>query len=315
MFEWTGSLDHLNQSATFPAWVAVGSAAFFGLVFLLSLVRAERTVANGSLAALTFAGLAIAASIGLHSSPESTPERSAGPSLAGLPALACIDDLAGETALAACEKVLFSAPDTVAAAVAYTTARINRLIALSAAGNGNRIATPDEQALRNAVERDRYGLVAYVLATRDKCQPSQCAAFAAMADHKQVASNMDGLIYEGLVAKYAPTWAANMNTVQPMASGTMTLGRPSSIDFPTAASIPPVNIMTAEPPASRPAAATSPQPEAASPAPPPAGSGGPYVPARDANAPKRRATQKRAPAPAQPAPEPVQLAPSVASER
>lgn len=311
MTEWDRSLEQLAHSATFPAWVAVCSAALFALVFLLSLVRADRTIANASLAALTFAGLAIAAAIGLRSGVDVAPERVTAPSIAGLPALACIDDLAGETALAACEKVLFSAPDTVAAAVAYTAARINRLILLGGASNANRLATPDEQALRNGIERDRYGLVAYVLATRDKCQPNQCAAFAVMTDHNQVAANMDGLIYEGLVAQYAPTWAANINTIQPMA-----LGKPSSIDFPTAASIPPVSIMTPEPTSSR-SSVGPPQvspPDAVAPATAaPTASGGPYVPARTTGG-NKRGNSKRAPAPAQADTRPVQLAPSIASQ-
>ena len=32
--------------------------------------------------------------------------------------------------------------------------------------------TPELQALRRAVERDRYGLMAYVLVVRDHCTPS-----------------------------------------------------------------------------------------------------------------------------------------------
>ena len=56
---------------------------------------------------------------------------------------------------------------------------------------------PELQALRRAVERDRYGLVAHVLVVRDSCQPSNCAAFQSLTDHNQVAANMQERIYRG----------------------------------------------------------------------------------------------------------------------
>ena len=40
----------------------------------------------------------------------------------------------------------------------------------------NRNLTPDVEALRRAVERDRYGLMAYVLVARDHCTPQDCRA-------------------------------------------------------------------------------------------------------------------------------------------
>ena len=48
---------------------------------------------------------------------------------ASLPALSCIDDLAGETVLAACEKALFGSAESAAAAVSYAASRITRLTA------------------------------------------------------------------------------------------------------------------------------------------------------------------------------------------
>lgn len=307
-----GPFNQLTNAATFPAWVAVIAVAVFGTLFIAAMLRADRTPANAALAALTFVGLAVLAAIGLRSGPDPQPDRServTPVSFAGVPALACIDDMAGEATLAACENALFNAPETVAAAVAYTAARINRLVALSASPQGNRVATPDEQALRNSIEHDRYGLVAYVLSTRDKCQPAQCAAFAAMSDHRQVSSNMEALIYEGLVARYAPSWSANGGTAAPLvpsAVGTpMATGKPSTIDYPTAASIPPVSIMT-EPTASRSAVQADQPTDLASPS---AASGGPYVPAKQGAAPKRQAAPKRTPAAPESQAGPVQIVP------
>ena len=47
-----------------------------------------------------------------------------------LPALSCIDDLAGDVVGQACEKVLFGSPESTAAAVNYTAAMLTRLTAL-----------------------------------------------------------------------------------------------------------------------------------------------------------------------------------------
>ena len=66
--------------------------------------------------------------------------------------------------------------------------------------------TPDLQALRHSVERDRYGLVAHVLLTRDHCTPVECAAFRSLTDHNQIVANMDERVYDGLISRYAPSW-------------------------------------------------------------------------------------------------------------
>src|SRR3979490_1487739 len=110
--------------------------------------------------------------------------------------------------------------------------------------------TRELQMVRRAVERDRYGLMAYVLAARDHCTPSDCAAFRAMTDHNQVVANMNERVYEGLISRYAPSW----NAPSPAATGpvatlapSMPTGKPTNAEFPTAASTPPVSIMSPEP--------------------------------------------------------------------
>ena len=81
-----------------------------------------------------------------------------------LPALSCVDDLAGDTVLTACEKALFGSAESAAAAVSYAASQITRLTALGDVATANKSMTPELQALRRAVEHDRYGLMAYVLA-------------------------------------------------------------------------------------------------------------------------------------------------------
>ena len=61
-------------------------------------------------------------------------------------------------------------------------------------------------ALRRAVERDRYGLMAYVLMARDHCTPQACPAFRALADSRQIATNMDDRVYENMITRYASSW-------------------------------------------------------------------------------------------------------------
>ena len=217
--------------------------------------------------------------------------------VAALPALSCIDDLAGETVLAACEKALFGSPESAAAAVSYAASQITRLTAFGDVAAANKSTTPELQALRRAVERDRYGLMAYVLAARDHCTPSDCAAFRSLTDRRQIAANMDERVYDGLVARYALVWNAPAASAPAGAlAPTMPTGRPTNADFPSAASTPPVSIMTPEPgtPASapRPPAST---PGAAAPLPSPRPAAG--APALAAA--KKPAAPKRATAPTQ----------------
>jgi hypothetical protein len=207
-----------------------------------------------------------------------------------LPQLSCIDEMAGDAVLAACEKVLFGSAESVAAAVAYAASQITLLTSLGDVAAANNGAGSDLLALRRAVERDRYGLMAYVLTARDRCTPTACRAFRSLTEPRQIAANMEDRVYEGLVMRYAASWntpqaATGMIAALPPSLPT---GKPTNAEFPTSASTPAVNIMTPEPPlgaapkpssaaaspaASRPAAATPPAPtqaQAAAKKPPPA---------------------------------------------
>jgi hypothetical protein len=223
-----------------------------------------------------------------------------------LPALSCIDDLAGDTVLSACEKALFGSAESVAAAVSYTAFQITRLTASGEAAVADRSMTPELQALRRAMERDRYGLVAQVLVVRDRCTPTQCAAFRSLTDQHQIATNMEEHVYNGMIARYSPTWnapAASAGPVAALAPTTMPTGRPTNAEFPTAASTPAVSIMNPEPTATTPPAPRAAPPATNSLVPPP-------KPAAAANA---QAAAKKPPAPApkpQRAAAPVQIAPA-----
>jgi hypothetical protein len=266
---WAASLEQLWRSPTFPMWLTLAAAGFFAIILLLTLLRAEKSVANGALTVITLLaiGIAVAATIRSFGPGGLAASREAGiasPVNVALPALSCIDDLAGESVETACEKVLFGSADAAAAAVSYAAGRVSRLLAFGDVAIANRSMTPELDALRRSIERDRYGLMAYVLVARDHCNALECAAFRSLTDHNQIASNMDERVYDGMISHYSPSWnappAAAVAALPPPAGPT---GKPTTADFPSAASIPPVNIMTPEPLAAPPAGAARPAPPAA----------------------------------------------------
>jgi hypothetical protein len=259
-------------------WLTLAAAGFFGLIVLITLVRAEKSVANGALTVITLVaiGIAVAATIRTFGPAEgagATETRSPLQVTASLPALSCIDDMAGETVLTACEKVLFGSSESVAAAVSYTSARIGRLTALGDVATANRAMTPELQALRRSIERDRYGLVAYVLLVRDHCSPADCPAFRSLTDRTQISANMQERIYDGLITRYSPSWNAPVAAAipGPLAAfpSSMPTGRPTNAEFPTAASTPPVSIMNPEPVTPGAASRASAAPAASEPTPKP----------------------------------------------
>ena len=236
-------------------------------------MRAEKSVANGALTVITLLSIAVAVAATIRGFAPggrvaSADVRSAQPVIASLPALACIDDLAGDAVLNACEKTLFGSADSTAAAVAYAAAQITRLTSFGDIATAEQNTTPELQALRRAVERDRYGLMAYVLTARDHCTPASCPRSARSAISQQIVSNMDDRVYENLITRYASSWNAPAITAQ--AAGPITAlppsmptGKPTNAEFPTSVSTPPVNIMTPEPgsaPAAKPPAAPSRRP-------------------------------------------------------
>jgi hypothetical protein len=309
---WATSLDHVWRSPAFPMWLTLVAAGFFAVIILITLWRAEKSVANGALTVITLLaiGIAVAATIrGFGPGAGASGETQSFPMTAALPALSCIDDLAGETVLTACEKSLFGSPENAAAALSYAASRITRLTALGDVATANRNVTPELLALRRSVGLDRYGLMAYVLAARDHCTPSDCAAYAALPDHTQIAVNMGDRVYEGLVSRYAPSWNAPPPAPVAALAPSPLIGKPTNADFPTAASTPAVNIMTPEPgaappPGSRPAA---PAANAPMPSPRPAAT-------TPAQASAKKPAPKRPAAPAQLAPAPAAPAAPAAND-
>ena len=175
-------------------------------------------------------------------------------------ALACLDAMAGDVVADACEKALFASPEATAAAVSYVAAQLSLL---ASAGDHGRRAGPGSAVthLRHAIEADPFGIVAHVLSFRDGCTPAQCGMFALLQDPSRVSANLAERVFEARLKNYAAAWPASggrpvASNAPPAAAPQPTAATgprvPNNLYFPSASSIPPVNIMTAEPAAPQP---------------------------------------------------------------
>jgi hypothetical protein len=276
-----GFFSRMNWiSPAFPMWLTLAAAVFFGVLVLITLVRAEKSVANGALTviALLAVGIAVAATIRGYGPPSegrgAPGERASAAATAAVPALSCLDEMAGDVVLAACEKAVFASAESTAAAVSYVASQITRLTSFGDLTTASQSMTPDLQVLRRSIERDRFGLVAQVLQVRDHCTPTKCAVFRSLTDNHQIITNMDEHFYDRLISRYSAVWNTPAVIGTAGASPAMgalaafppsvPTGRPTNADFPSAASTPPVSIMLPEPGTGTPgqAAAHSPSPPA-----------------------------------------------------
>ena len=240
-----------------------------------------------AVAGAALAGVAIVAAMQHVAATRQTGERQAliardaaltRAALAPGSALACLDGDAGEKAGDACEPAVFASAPAVAAAVAFAAERLSILeaaFALSRQGDTQVMAAL--AGARRAVELDRYGLAAHVLAVRDGCTVAQCPPLAMFADATVLKANLKAQAFETYVARYAPHWknpdepaspaAAAPKEASPAAASVTpphdTAGTARPVDerwtFPSADSIPAVSIMNAEP--KLPKAAELPEPK------------------------------------------------------
>jgi hypothetical protein len=314
-WDWAASLDNIWRSPNLPLYLTLATAGFVGIIVLITLLRSERSVANGVLALITLLAIGAAGAVtfrgfGTPNVVQSTEARPVQTATAPLSQLSCIDEMAGDVVLAACEKALFGSAESVAAAVAYAASQITLLTSLGDVATANKGAGSDLLALRRAVERDRYGLMAYVLTVRDRCTPSACRAFRSLTETRQIVANMEDRVYESLVMRYAASWNAPQAATGMIAAlpASVPTGKPTNAEFPTSASTPPVNIMTPEPPLG---AAPKPSSAAAAPASPAAPRPAAATPPAPTQA--QAAAKKPPPAPKRPSSAaPVQLTPGAA---
>ena len=272
----------LTGIVSLPVWAVVAIAAVLVLACALALVRGRGAVASLSVAIfvliLALAGWwardhfarrdLAAAQRALDARGFELATRAFMPGSA----LGCLDAIAGETVEAACEKALFASPEATAAAVSYVAAQLSLLASARELGRYGETAS-GMLALRRTLEADRFGVVAHVLAVRDGCAPDQCRAFAWLGDTSRIKVNLAERPFDARIKTYAAGWPAvggrALASTPPSPAPTAAAKVPNNLYFPSATSIPPVNIMTAEPPpAQRPPQDTTGAADAATPTPP-----------------------------------------------
>jgi hypothetical protein len=292
------AINPATSALVLPLWLAAVIAALlvaFGLI-LFGRVGPERIVEKLSRAGLVLVG-AMAAWIVLDAmSPDRfAPERQSldarlleitARAVTPGSALSCLSGTGDEAVETSCEKALFATPEAAAAAVAYVAAQVSVLA--DGADYERRSARSYESMLagvRLAVETDRFGIVAHVLATRGGCTAERCSAMALLRDRSQVSDNLIAHRYEFLVARHAADWGATassppipvagantpppapLSPPPPMASAAPAVTAKKNLFFPSSASIPPISIMTPEP--TGPQQATAAPDAGAKPPPPP----------------------------------------------
>ena len=251
-------------------WETVAIALLLSVACLLAMRRSSSWLVGALLRAAvvlivfagTFAAFQIAAQNQQAAERRALEARNADLNLRvlapGSP-LACLDNQSGEAVGTACEAAVFARPETVAASVGYVTARLALLSdGLIFAGRSDPSFVGTLTGTRRAIELDRFGIVAHLLATRDGCTPDDCASFALLNDLTAIKANLKSHAFENYVSRHAEAWkpeekpAVAAKPAEPAPPGVAAIPAPvplsSRYDFPTAASIPPVSIMNAEPP-------------------------------------------------------------------
>lgn len=277
--DWLPGLDLATGTFTLPLWAVGVAAALFVALVIIAVMRAG--VSEFGSLVFRVAVIVIAVVFGwtyINRSAErdraderrALDQRAAdlvGRAVAPGSAIACLEATNTETVEGACERAVFASPESVAAATAYLSARIS-LLADAHDYTSRRDQTYETAiaGLRRTVQADRYGLASQVLATRDGCTADACDAFGLVYDDKKLRANLKDRLFDVTVARYAVNWPTR---TRPLASsGGAPTGVPAgpNVTFPSAASIPPVSIMNAEPPAPPPsqvaAPASVPTPEA-----------------------------------------------------
>jgi hypothetical protein len=299
-------IDPGGANAALLVWAAAASAALIAalcvLVFSLpqttvgAAVRAGAVVLGAIFGAVFGAAMISALTWGGNSSGERRLLEGRAQdltlrALAPTSPLACLDALTGDNLATACERDLFASPAAAAAAVSYTAARFALLAELTAYRAGGDTAIDAVLLpLRRALEADRFGFLAHVLATRDGCSSENCKALVLLGDAGRVRANLSDATLQHYLDRYQPLWSkspdvpvaasapsqlspSQLTPSQLLAAGAGSR-RATSVDFPSAASIPAVSIMNPEPkgpvlPGVAAAAAANPNPPPASAATPP----------------------------------------------
>jgi hypothetical protein len=302
---WAPAFDPATGTVIVPLWaLAAAATAIIGLVCLFVFTRSGRKGSIGVVARLVLIALVAGATWLAHDlyGFDSAAERRAlearigelaARALTSGSALACLDATAGETVEASCERAVFATPEATAAAASYVAAQLTLLADASEYARHTGAELSSLANLRRAVELDRFGLAARVLAVRDGCTSQRCEALALLRNAGRVKGNLNAGTYDLYVMRHMAAWPAVPGSPGGATASTVpvaSVGDPGSrmapepgpqgasvpgpgakfplakLFFPSSESIPAVNIMNAEP--NPPAAAGAAEQPAKPPAPP-----------------------------------------------
>jgi hypothetical protein len=268
-------IDPQWVASTVPLWIAAGAAAALVLVACALAFLTPRTekvaalarsalillvaVLCGSLVAAFFDGAAVRERAAERRALEARAGELTAKALTPGSSLACLDAMAGDEVEAACGKDVFQSPANLATAIAYVAAQFALLSDMTAyADSGGAGIDGALQRLRRTLEADPFGLLAHVLATRGGCSSVKCPQLKLLHDAGHVRTNLIAGTLAHFVEEYRSGWAklpemaaGGTAAVQPAASAQASAPARRraklNIDFPTAASIPPISIMNPEP--------------------------------------------------------------------
>jgi hypothetical protein len=188
-------------------------------------------------------------------------------------ALSCLEVEGGPIVENSCELSVFATPNAVAAAVSFVAERMKLLEtahALAKSGDAQVVAGMRHE--RQALERDRFGIAAHVLAHRYGCSAEKCEAISLFKDAGTLKADLDARPFDALVAKYEGVWDKPGEPRAPVAGLPAEPGNPAAVvstpatdalaraelpgalrpldkkwKLPSADSIPAVSIMSPEP--------------------------------------------------------------------
>ena len=160
-------------------------------------------------------------------------------------ALACLETEAGSSVAKACEVGVFATPQALSAAVAFVGERLKLIEAAQALTAGQRDFFAAE---RRAIERDRFGIAAHVLAQTYGCTVEKCAVFALLNDTRTLKADLAAQPFATLVARYEGVWDKPVDERVPVAT---LPGAPAEVKAQAAPSAAEA-LAKAEPPANAP---------------------------------------------------------------
>jgi len=205
-------------------------------------------------------------------------------------ALSCLEVEGGPSVEKSCELSVFATPNAAAAAVSFVAERIKLLeTAQALAKSGDAQVLAGMRHERQALERDRFGVAAHVLAQRYGCSVEKCEALSLFKDTGTLKADLEARPFDALVAKYEGVWDKPGEPRAPVAALPIEPGSPAAavvgtpaVDalaraeppgtlhplnpkwkLPSADSIPAVSIMAPEP--KLPKGEAQPEPKSAEP--------------------------------------------------